>query len=171
MESVKLSCVTKRYTLITNLSFKGVNRHDTHPRLGKAIPAEIYMKDLLLMKQNNINTVRTSHYPNDVKFYAMMDYYGMYVMDEADLECHGNRELPKIESWAAAFIRPECYAWYSVIGIIRASFSGQWVMSAAKEIISTKYMKPSGPWTTDLSIIRDTMNQQIWTHPCIPRWR
>ena len=84
--------------------FKGVNRHDTHPRLGKAIPAEIYMKDLLLMKQNNINTVRTSHYPNDVKFYAMMDYYGMYVMDEADLECHGNRELPKIESWAAAFI-------------------------------------------------------------------
>ena len=45
--------------------FKGVNRHDTHPRLGKAIPAEIYMKDLLLMKQNNINTVRTSHYPND----------------------------------------------------------------------------------------------------------
>ena len=56
------------------------------------------------MKQNNIITVRTSHFPNDVKFYAMMDYYGMYVMDEADLECHGNRELPKIESWAAAFI-------------------------------------------------------------------
>ena len=46
--------------------------HKKH-HLGKAIPAEIYMKDLLLMKQNNINTVRTSHYPNDVKFYAMMD--------------------------------------------------------------------------------------------------
>lgn len=57
-----------------------------------------------LMKQNNINTVRTSHYPNDVKFYAMMDYYSMYIMNEADLECHGNRELPKIENWATAFI-------------------------------------------------------------------
>ena len=51
--------------------FKGANRHDIHPQLGKAIPVESMIEDIVLFKQNNINTVRTAHYPNDAKMYAL----------------------------------------------------------------------------------------------------
>jgi beta-galactosidase len=61
------------------------------------------MQDILLMKQHNINTIRTSHYPNDQKMYAMYDYFGLYVMDEADLECHGNTSLSDNADWIPAF--------------------------------------------------------------------
>ncbi len=68
--------------------FKGVNNQDTHPLHGRAIDMTTMLKDVELMKQANINTVRTSHYPRQAKMYAMFDYYGLYVMDEADVECH-----------------------------------------------------------------------------------
>ncbi len=71
------------------IKLKGVNRHDHHPDLGKAVPYEAMLQDVLLMKQHNINTVRTSHYPNDPRFLDLCDEYGLYVIDEADLECHG----------------------------------------------------------------------------------
>jgi beta-galactosidase len=84
--------------------FRGVNRHDTHPQFGKAIPVESMIQDILLMKQHNINTVRTSHYPNDPKMYALFDYYGLYIMDEADLENHGNHSISDMKSWQPAFL-------------------------------------------------------------------
>ena len=84
--------------------FKGTNRHDTHPTLGKAIPASSMIEDILMMKQHNINTVRTSHYPNDPKMYALYDYYGLYVMDEADVECHGNGSLTNNPEWTDAYV-------------------------------------------------------------------
>ena len=84
--------------------FKGVNRHDTHPQLGKAIPAESMIEDILLMKRHNINTVRTSHYPNDPKMYALYDYYGLFIMDEADRECHANSSLSDNPDWREAYI-------------------------------------------------------------------
>ena len=84
--------------------FKGVDRHDTHPVYGKAIPVESMIEDILLMKRHNINTVRTSHYPNDPKMYALYDYYGLYVMDEADQECHGNHSLSNNPSWEGAYV-------------------------------------------------------------------
>lgn len=84
--------------------FKGVNRHDVHPRFGKTIPVESMIQDIMLMKQHNINTIRTSHYPNSPKMYALYDYYGLYVMDEADLECHGNQSLSDLESWKDAYV-------------------------------------------------------------------
>jgi beta-galactosidase/beta-glucuronidase len=68
---------------------KGVNRHDHHPVLGKTVPYEDMERDVLLMKQHNINTVRTSHYPNDPRFYDLCDRHGLYVIEEADLETHG----------------------------------------------------------------------------------
>lgn len=68
--------------------FKGVNNQDTHPVHGRAIDVTTMLKDVELMKQANINTVRTSHYPRQAKMYAMFDHYGVYVMDEADVECH-----------------------------------------------------------------------------------
>ena len=84
--------------------FKGVNRHDTHPVYGRAVTIESMLQDVLLMKRHNINTIRTSHYPNDAKMYAMFDYYGLYTMDEADLEDHANQSISDMPSWEPAFV-------------------------------------------------------------------
>ncbi|BCL83899.1 beta-galactosidase [Ktedonobacteria bacterium brp13] len=81
--------------------FKGVNRHEHHPDLGRTIPFSSMLDDILLMKQNNINAVRTSHYPNDVRFYDLCDEYGLYVIDEADLECHGFSMTSEPEKWTS----------------------------------------------------------------------
>lgn len=82
--------------------FKGVNTQDTHPEYGRAIDMETMMKDLTMMKKANVNTVRTSHYPRQPKMYAMMDALGFYVMDEANVECHGNQGLSNNSSWITA---------------------------------------------------------------------
>ena len=71
------------------VKLKGVNRHDSHPKFGQTVPIEHMKQDLMLMKRHNINTIRTSHYPNDPRFLELCDIYGFYVIDEADLECHG----------------------------------------------------------------------------------
>ncbi len=84
--------------------FKGANRHDIHPQYGKAVPVESMIEDILLFKRYNLNTIRTSHYPNDPKMYGLYDYYGLYVMDEADQECHGNMSLTDNPTWEAAFV-------------------------------------------------------------------
>ncbi|WPH03948.1 Hypothetical protein R9X50_00683100 [Acrodontium crateriforme] len=69
--------------------FKGVNRHEHHPQFGRAVPYHFMRHDLVLMKQSNINAVRTCHQPNDPRLYDICDELGLWVMDEADLECHG----------------------------------------------------------------------------------
>lgn len=84
--------------------FKGVNRHDTDPLRGRAVENGTMLRDLTLMKQNNINMVRTSHYPNHANFYAMMDYFGVWACDEADLEDHANQSISDMESWIPAFV-------------------------------------------------------------------
>lgn len=84
--------------------FKGADRHDTHPVYGKAVPVESMIEDILLMKRYNLNTVRTSHYPNDPRMYALYDYYGIYTMDEADVECHGNHSISKNPSWEGQYV-------------------------------------------------------------------
>ncbi len=89
--------------------FKGVNTQDTHPEYGRAIDMETMWKDLTMMKQANVNTVRTSHYPRQPKMYAMMDALGFYVMDEADVECHyswikSSNHLTQKESWAPQYV-------------------------------------------------------------------
>lgn len=100
----KIEIKNKRvYVNNKQIFFKGVNRHDTHPLYGRAVTVESMIQDILLMKQHNINMVRTSHYPNHPKFYAIMDYYGMYTMDEADIENHGNHSISNKPSWLPAF--------------------------------------------------------------------
>lgn len=98
--------ITKSGNLINingkRVYFKGVNTQDTHPEYGRAIDMETMMKDLTMMKQANVNTVRTSHYPRQPKMYAMMDALGFYVMDEADVECHYNQNLSSTSSWITA---------------------------------------------------------------------
>lgn len=97
-----------------DIKLKGVNRHDSHPELGQTIPLRHMIEDLKLMKRHNINTIRTSHYPNDPRFLDLCDEYGFYVIDEADLESHGdfslyygtkdNRSFPKNPEWKEAFL-------------------------------------------------------------------
>lgn len=70
------------------LVFKGVNRHDTDPVYGKYVSEEVYEEDLKLMKLNNINAVRTSHYSNDEYLYWLCDKYGLYIMAETNAESH-----------------------------------------------------------------------------------
>lgn len=67
----------------------GVNRHEHHPRFGRAVPFDFLKRDLLLMKTHNINAIRTCHQINDPRLYDLADELGLYIMDEADLECHG----------------------------------------------------------------------------------
>lgn len=69
---------------------KGVNTQDTDPWEGRTMPLSTMLKDIVMMKQANVNTVRTSHYPRAPKMYALFDYYGLFIMDEADMECHKN---------------------------------------------------------------------------------
>ena len=69
--------------------FKGVNRHDFCAESGRAIPEEKIRRDLLTMKRNNINAVRTCHYPDSSALYAICDELGLYVIDENNMETHG----------------------------------------------------------------------------------
>ncbi|WP_339233710.1 glycoside hydrolase family 2 TIM barrel-domain containing protein [Paenibacillus sp. FSL R5-0517] len=78
------------------VKLKGVNRHDSHPRLGATIPIKDMITDLKLMKLHNINTVRTAHYPNDPRFLELCNELGLYVINEADLECHGIRQASDV---------------------------------------------------------------------------
>lgn len=71
------------------VTIRGVNRHEHDPQTGHVISRELMLQDVLLMKANNINTVRTCHYPNDPYFYDLCDVYGLYVIDEANAESHG----------------------------------------------------------------------------------
>ena len=87
---------------------KGVNRHDHDPITGHYITEELMRKDIELMKQLNINTVRTAHYPNDPRFYELCDEYGLYVIAEANIESHGMGYGPKSTAkdatWTAAHL-------------------------------------------------------------------
>ncbi len=73
------------------IKFKGVNHHDTHEKTGFVMSADDLLKDILLMKEYNVNAVRTSHYPPDPIFLDLCDEYGLYVIDEADIETHGTQ--------------------------------------------------------------------------------
>ncbi len=85
--------------------FKGVNRHEHEADTGHAIGVDSMVHDIRLMKQFNINAVRTSHYPDDPRWYELCDWYGLYVMDEANLESHGVWDrLTKDSAWEGAFL-------------------------------------------------------------------
>lgn len=98
-------CVNK-----TPIKLKGVNRHEYLPYNGRAIDRETTRKELLLLKKNNVNAVRCSHYPNNPFFYELCNEIGLYVMDEADLETHGcsvtgdQGFLSKSSKWANAYL-------------------------------------------------------------------
>lgn len=89
--------------------FAGANTQDTHPLYGRSIDVATMLRDVQMMKQANMNMVRCSHYPRQAKMYSMFDYYGLYCMDEADVECHYNWEqsgntISKAKSWRAQYL-------------------------------------------------------------------
>jgi beta-galactosidase len=80
------------------VEFHGVNRHEFHPDTGRALTEEVMLTDVLLMKRHNINAVRTSHYPPHPRFLELCDEYGLYVIDECDLETHGFLSNPEMRA-------------------------------------------------------------------------
>ena len=91
-----------------NVKLRGVNRHDHHPRTGRYVDDDTYVKDITLMKQANINFLRTSHYPDREYLYELCDRYGIYVMDEANQESHAfglrNRQMGDNPDWTCAHV-------------------------------------------------------------------
>ncbi|QJB38869.1 DUF4981 domain-containing protein [Chitinophaga oryzae] len=102
----------KRGLLMVNgapITIKGVNRHEHDMRSAKVVDCEGMLKDILAMKQYNINAVRASHYPNREEWYALCDRYGLYVVDEANIECDGMsmhplKTLSDKPEWKAAYL-------------------------------------------------------------------
>lgn len=93
------------------IKIRGVNRHDSHPVLGSTAPYEHFVRDLKILKQNNVNSIRTSHYPNDPRMIELCEIYGFYMIDETDLETHGMIEcggagsaLSNHEDWKDAYV-------------------------------------------------------------------
>ena len=90
------------------ITIRGVNRHETDPRTGHVVDEASMLRDIRLMKQNNINAVRTSHYPNHPRWYDLADRYGLYVVDEANIESHGYagtaRPLGNEPAWIPAHL-------------------------------------------------------------------
>ena len=84
--------------------FHGVNRHDFSPVNGRAITPEEIEEDIKTMKRLNINAVRTSHYPNDPVFYDLCDKYGLYVLAEANVECHAYQQLSSETKFRSAMV-------------------------------------------------------------------
>ena len=90
---------TRNGELLVNgrpITLRGVNRHEHHPEAGHTITEALMVEDLRLMKELNINAVRTAHYPNLPRFYELTDEHGFYVVDEANIESHGMGFLPEI---------------------------------------------------------------------------
>ena len=100
---IKNSCL---YVNGRKVYLKGVNRHEHDPVSGHTLSVESMIQDILIMKQHNINAVRTCHYPDDPRWYDLCDEYGLYIMDEANLESHGIWDLPSNDPiWSAAFLQ------------------------------------------------------------------
>ncbi|ANW96021.1 hypothetical protein AXE80_06880 [Wenyingzhuangia fucanilytica] len=161
----------------------GVNRHDHHMTNGKALSRADMEADVKLLKQFNFNAVRTSHYPNDPYFYDLCDEYGIYVMDEANLETHGLRgKLSNTPEWSNAFLEravrmverdknhPSIVIWSlgneSGMGPNHAAMSG-WI----KEMDPTRYVHYEGAQgdATDARYKKEYFNLGKG-NPTDPKW-
>ncbi len=133
----------------------GVNRHDMFPDTGYTVSVERMRKELSMMKQNNINAIRTSHYPNDPRFYELCDEFGFYVMSEADMECHGGGKaggFEKIveEATFANAIHDRVVRMYEALKKMLPPFAfGRFAMNPhGEKILNTKreYLRAQDPY-------------------------
>ena len=83
---------------------RGANRHELDPDRGRTVSRELMIKDIILMKKYNINAVRTSHYPNHPMWIELCDELGIYLYDEANIECHANHSLSNNPDWQSAYL-------------------------------------------------------------------
>ncbi|MBF0548357.1 MAG: hypothetical protein HQM08_28235 [Candidatus Riflebacteria bacterium] len=83
---------------------KGVNRHEHDQTTGKTISRESMIKDIIMMKQNNLNAMRCCHYPNNFEWYNLCDQFGLYLIDEANIECHGAQKIASLPEWGPAIM-------------------------------------------------------------------
>lgn len=130
---------------------RGTNRHDHHPVHGRAVPADFLKKDLLLMKTHNINALRTSHYPGQPLLYDLADELGFWVMDEADLECHGFYDV------VTQPVDPPPYQDYE----------------GSKEVyfpLAAKFTSDNPDWRISYVDRMEQMLQRDKNHPCIFSW-
>jgi beta-galactosidase len=149
---------------------KGVNRHEFDPVTGHVMSRERIEEDIRLMKQLNINAVRTSHYPNHPLFYQLCDQYGLYVMDECNLESHGLRhKLPKSDpKWTAACVdrmqrmverdkNHACVIMWSLGNEAGYGDNFRKMKTAALEIDTTRPIHYEGDHVLDISDVFSTM--------------
>ena len=148
-------CVeVKHGNLLVNgvpILLKGVNRHDHHPKYGRSVPTEFIRQDLLLMKTHNINAVRCSHYPSHPQLFAMCDELGLWVIDEADIECHGFSEAVVSASVELAEIP----------------------YSTRKDMIASKaaaFTSDNPTWEAAYLDRMSAMIERDKNHPCIIMW-
>jgi beta-galactosidase len=141
------------------VKFHGVNRHELDPDVGRAVTYERMEKDIILMKRFNINALRMSHYPNNPMMYDLCDKYGIYVIDEANVESHGaNNDLPKnSDDWRAPAVdrmttmvqrdknHPSIILWSLGNEAGNGNVFGS-ERQAAHNIDSTRYVHYEGDW-------------------------
>ncbi|SUX75332.1 beta-galactosidase [Citrobacter freundii] len=123
------------------LLIRGTNRHEHHPVNGQVMDEATMVQDILLMKQNNFNAVRCSHYPNHPLWYTLCDRYGLYVVDEANIENprHGADESTHRRSRMAASHEPARHAHGATRSQpFRASSSGHWAMNPGMALTMTR---------------------------------
>ncbi|MBU3142788.1 beta-galactosidase subunit alpha [Clostridium sp. CF012] len=166
-----------------DIKIKGVNRHDFNPVNGRVVSLEEIEADIKLMKQHNINAIRTSHYPNSSYLYDLCDEYGMYVMDETDLECHGfeltndykwitddpNWELSYVSRIERMIQRDKNHPCIIVWSLGNESSFGhnlKAMAKRAKEIDSTRLIHYEGDRETDIADVYSTM--YTWIEPSDP---
>jgi beta-galactosidase len=149
---------------------KGVNRHDFDPDHGKVVTPSSLLQDILIFKRNNINAVRTSHYPNDPAFLDLCDEYGIYVLDECNLETHGLRsKIPTSKPvWTDAVVdrmvsmverdknHPSIFMW-SLGNEAGQGNNFLKMKEAALEIDQTRYFHYEGDYKLTVSDVYSTM--------------
>lgn len=119
------------------IMFRGVNRHETTPQNGRAITEESMVQDIKLMKQYNINSVRNSHYPNQAEWYDLCDEYGLYMIDEANIESHGlNDYMPQSDA--------------------------QWIEACKDRMASTIERSKTHPSIISWSLGNESYNGDVW---------
>lgn len=156
------------------VKLKGVNRHEQHPRTGKHVSRNTMIRDIELMKQANINMIRTCHYPDDPLFYELCDKYGFYVMDEANQESHGfglgNKEMGDNPMWkkqhverAAALVqRDKNHACVTFWSLGNEGGSGQNFVAMADTV---KKLDPSRPVYSDTDRSVSDIYDEGYLHP------
>lgn len=156
----------------------GVNHHDYHPKEGRCITQEQMKADILLMKQHNINALRCSHYPANGYLYDLCDEYGLYVIDEADLECHGFEWVERYDwitddpSWEKAYVdrnvrmvkknrNHPCIIMWSMGNESSFGCNFRSAAKAVKEVDSTRLLHYEGDSEVEVTDVYSTMYTRL----------